>query len=198
MSEPRFKEKDRVVGKDGVLFISGKVGTVVCITTGPLSHGIQFDEPVEGGHDLGRDLYKAGYCRWVNDNELEPYNEAPYFADARVGDSVEEMALGKGRIEEIDPSNMRPLRVVFNGRGGSYYFTLDGKIPISFYQTLFYSRPVFELPPPPKRKVKKVVEGWVMFDPRTLRNSKEEAEHSTLVGTVLKAAFIHHEYEEIA
>lgn len=123
--------------------------------------------------------------------------DKPYFADARVGDSVYDMAYGVGKVERID--NIMPYIIIHFANNKKFTFTTEGRLsclmPQVIHQTLFYSKPIFELPPPPKRMVKKVIEGWIMIYPHCLRKSKEEAEYSAKAGSLDEAHFIRHEYE---
>lgn len=208
----RFKIGDRVVGKEGYPRIGGKVGTVVCSPPNKTinDYGIEFDEPVVGGHSLGdSSTYKHGHCRWAKESELHAYvgdrdnGPVPYFSYARVGDSVYDMALGVGIIKEIDLNSELPCKVVFDEAADTLYwcFTLGGSCEPGRHQTLFYSKPIFELPPPPKRKVRKVIEGYINIYPaRTsgLYSTKAEADKGAepFSNRLGEAVFIHHEYEE--
>lgn len=123
-----------------------------------------------------------------------------YFADARVGDSVYEMVYGEGRIEGIYNCGGTPVSVMFPG-GRRITFTLDGKYSDSCNQTLFYSKPIFELPPPPRRTVKKVVEGWVNIYPQgtlrwtsTVYKTEAWADEAAQTDRLGKAHHIRHEY----
>lgn len=193
MNQLRFKLRDRVVGREGYEF-AGKVGTVVIKDA--LCYAIQFDEPVCHGHSLGNSgEYKEGCCRWARDFELDP---SPYFVDGRVGDPVYDMAYGDGRIVDITLNLDRPLFVKFDS--GSYYFTMAGSTQEGLNQTLFYSKPIFELPPPPKRKVKKVIEGWENIYKTSiggLHPTKAAADTAArCLARLGEARFVRHEYEE--
>lgn len=196
----RFKNGDRVVGKIGLPYIGGKVGTVIKPAT-PLhyDYGVQFDDLIENGHYLGDldKLHEKGHCRWVTDGELDP---APYFADVRVGDCVYDMGYGEGIVDtDMGSSFIACFK-------GSCRYTYDKEgvlhclLPQRANQTLFYSKPVFELPPPPRRMVKKVVEGWVNLCSNSqmvaLWDSERTADLYANKKRLGPAHFIRHEYEE--
>lgn len=199
----RFKNGDRVVGKIGRPYIGGKVGTVIKPAT--LLHydyGVQFDDLIENGHDLGDldKLHSRGHCRWVNDAELDP---APYFADARVGDSVYDMAYGEGKIKDVHIALTRPvITIIFKGYHTVKSFYINGAEAEGNNQTLFYSKPIFDLPPPPRRMVKKVIEGWENlycdvdgFRGGIIFRTREIADINKSPGRLGPAIFIRHEYE---
>lgn len=214
MNQLRFKLGDRVVGKEGELLIGGKVGTVVLFGSYGYDYGVQFDEAIKDesgcvlGHEFGDSLrYKKGHCRAVSESALEP---APYFVDGQVGDSVYEMGYGDGKINRIDSNPISPIKVIFKkdflaeGKPLEYSFNFNGE----FYdrkQTLFYSKPIFELPSPPKRKVKKVIEGWVnLYESNSagsyvtngrIKNTKEQSDDDADDSRLGGALFIRHEYE---
>lgn len=130
-------------------------------------------------------------------------DDQPYFVDARVGDTVYDMAYGEGVITGIDKSVLYVLMVNFPKMVGHTSFTLNGWYVVGEPQRLFYSKPIFELPPPPKRKVKKVIEGWVNIYPgsstqwtSTIHLTESLADEVAMAGRLGKAHFLHHEYEE--
>lgn len=191
-----FKLGDRVKGKAGVPEIGGKVGTVMAVLAGYSYYGVQFDEPISGGHDFDNPIeYKNGHCRWVDEEEIDLLPQ-PYFADARVGDSVYSTTYGDVTIISINRADIYYLKVTTQG-GHILLYTLEGySINATPIQSLFYSKPIFDIPPPPKRTVKKVIEGWINLYNDTacdnvIYNTKEAAD---LMG-VGEAHFIHHEYE---
>mgnify|MGYP001593108670 FL=1 len=145
--------------------------------------------------------------RWVNEPEIELL---PYFTDARVGDSAYSTTYGDGTITLINKRDAYPLKVTFQS-GYTIFYTLEGysinNIPI---QSLFYSKPIFDLSPPPKRKVKKVIEGWINLYNECLKNGNKtmgqwdigliyntcvDADREQNPGRLGEAHFIHHEYE---
>lgn len=195
----KFKLGDRVKGKAGLPRIGGKAGTVVEIGK---PYGVEFDEPVESGHELDNpQKYKIDSCRWVFESDMELL--LPYFADARVEDSTYSTTYGDGTITTIDIKDAFPLIVAFKN-GYTLCYTLEGYtltgIPI---QSLFYSKPIFALPPPPKRKVKKVIQGWVnLYDTNLalvgvglVHPTKNAADLATGPDKLGEACFIRHEYE---
>ena len=196
-----LKVGNRVKGKEGILGISGKVGTVMYTFAGTFDYGVQFDEPIKGGHNIGdSSKYKNGHCRWVSEAEIE---SLPYFADARAGDSVYSMVCGDGTIIAINRASMHPLKVAFpNGDRVDYVLEGYDHIPIPI-QSLFYSKPIFDLPPPPKRKIKKVLEGWVNIYERSMAlnlfslfySTRTAADSGANTDRLGEAHFIHHEYE---
>ncbi|MEK9207771.1 MAG: hypothetical protein AAB922_04765 [Patescibacteria group bacterium] len=199
-----FKVGDRVKGRTGIPRIGGKIGTVMDVTSAGYDYGIQFDDPVEDGHCFGNLLkykkYKSGHCRWVNDPEIEPL---PYFAGARVGDSVYSTTYGDGTIMLVNKVDIYPLKVTFQS-SYTLFYTLEGySINLIPIQSLFYSKPVFDLPPPPKRMVKKVIEGWVnLYDENLgrvevglLYPTRAAADFAKRPSRLGEACFIPHEYE---
>lgn len=124
-----------------------------------------------------------------------------YFVDARVGDSVYDMAYGKGRITRTITDTLYPIGVCLEN-GHMHYYTLDGVyIGCGKNQTLFYSKPIFELPPPPKREVRKVIEGWINIYPSsstqwtsTIHKTEALADEAVLNDRLGKAHPIYHEY----
>lgn len=197
----RFKIGDRVVGKAGVSHIGGKIGTVVELSDSQeFEYGIEFDEPIKGGHSFSCEKYKSHHCRWVDDDELDPYIEAAlYFANIKVGDSVYDWLRGEGVITNTNHCHSHPLLVNFGKTRSTTYYTLGGVAIHCDKQSLFYSKPVFDLPPPPKRTVKKVVEGWMNIYKHTvigLYDTEVDADKATSKDRLGKAHLIRHEYDE--
>ena len=90
-------------------------------------------------------------------------DQRPYFADVRIGDTVYDMAYGDGKVIESNQEIGDSFMVDFTNRT-TLFFTKQGTFAFrpsmsNFNQTLFYSKPIFDLPLPPKRMVKKVIEG---------------------------------------
>ena len=198
-----MKIGDRVKGKEGIPGIGGKVGTIMKIDGRLCDYRVQLDELIEDGHNLIAPAEdKNGYCRWVDENKIELLSP-PYFADARVGDTIYSMVYGEGEIYSIKLDSTYPLVCRFRN-GYCYSYALGGyEIQTYPHQSLFYSKPIFDLPPPPKRTVKKVAEGWinlyksngVFFEMGRIFDTKEAADATQQAGRLGEAIFIHHEYE---
>jgi hypothetical protein len=90
--------------------------------------------------------------------------EKAMFEDAQVGDRVWDFRYGFGEIATVDPSNNYPLKVKFPCANGAMTYTLDGKhYSNEAFLSLFWDEIKFDIPPRPKRKVKKEVEFWMNF-----------------------------------
>jgi hypothetical protein len=88
------------------------------------------------------------------------------FEDAQVGDRVWDFRYGFGEIILIAQSKNYPLRVKFPYVDGAMTYTLDGKhYSNEAFLSLFWDEIKFDIPPSPKRKVKKIIEGWVNVYP---------------------------------
>ena len=193
-----YKVGDRVRGKEGRLYISGKEGKIIYEDSSTVDYdydydyAVEFDDPIIAGHSC-EDKGKLGYCRWVNDEEIESI--PPYFDGILVGDTVYSMGYGEAKVTDIDVAG-DSIRVN-TSNGWVFYFTFKGVSTTTNYglQTVFWSKPVFDLPPPPKRMVKKVVEGWFNIYPTTYYESEGAANQGQSKGRLGKAHFIHHEYE---
>ena len=125
-----------------------------------------------------------------------------YFDGIRVGDNVYSMGYGEAKVTDIDVAE-DSIRVS-TSNGWIFYFTFKGVSTTTSYgfQTVFWSEPIFDLPPPPKRMVKKAVEGWVNIYPAssvewtsTIWPTEDKANQVILNGRLGKAHFIRHEYE---
>jgi hypothetical protein len=128
------------------------------------------------------------------------------FSEARIGDRVWSSLYGWGEIVAFGDTGSFPITVVFDG-GSIECFTLCGNYDTDHkYPSLFWDE--IEIIPPsrPKRKVKKVVEGWIFLWPDTCSNvvaaasyvypTKEEAERVCVKNDALgPPCFIRHEYE---
>ena len=87
------------------------------------------------------------------------------FKDAKVGDKVWSVQEGWGEISQVDLGCEWPVMVEFQkGRQRTYAF--DGReYPDHQHPTLFWDEVKIDPPPRPKRKVKRVLEGWVNIYP---------------------------------
>lgn len=117
------------------------------------------------------------------------------FREAKVGDRVWSLLNGWGVIIDIAPECAYPLRVKF--KDDSQYFNLEGKTwDIHYSPTLFWDEVKIEAPPRPKRKVKKVIKGWMNIYPNTiLHDTKDSADCGAFAFRLGEAVYIHHEYE---
>lgn len=112
------------------------------------------------------------------------------FENAVVGDKVwDEHRKEYGLISEITNEE---IKVQFPSITISYY--LDGTAISKYVRTLYWDKLV--IPCRPKRKVKKVIEGWYNIYPdRGLYSLESRADERALPSRLGKAHFIHHEYE---
>jgi hypothetical protein len=79
------------------------------------------------------------------------------FTAARIGDNVWEYPTGWTKIDDTDHCDIYPIKTV---RGTTY--TINGfHRERDIMPSLFWDEIRFEIPPRPKRKVKKVLHGWV-------------------------------------
>lgn len=80
------------------------------------------------------------------------------FSNAKVGDRVWSRH-GWGTIKIIDKVDVElPINVLFDV--GNYWYTINGKqFKTDIQPSIFWDEIKFEIPPKPKRKIKK--EGWV-------------------------------------
>lgn len=85
--------------------------------------------------------------------------EKTMFEDAQNGDRVWDFNLGWGSINNV-ATDTKSFAVVFDLRG-IRRFNFGGVMRDNNHQTLFWDEIKFDIPPRPKRKVKKVIEGWV-------------------------------------
>lgn len=119
------------------------------------------------------------------------------FSSAKVGDRVWDFIYGWGKIL---PENKRinrelyPIYVQFDS-GVCDAYSYDGVNGLG-KRTLFWDEIHFEIPPRPKRKVKKVIEGWVDVSilAEILHKTKEDARYHSGIST-REPLYIHHEYE---
>ena len=87
------------------------------------------------------------------------------FKDAKVGDKVWSVQEGWGEISQIAPTSAWPVRVEFPNKNSNSY-TFDGKeYECHDLPTLFWDEVKIDPPPRPKRKGKRVLEGWVNIYP---------------------------------
>lgn len=93
-------------------------------------------------------------------------DKKPMFAEAKKGDKVWSFTGGWCNIVDTDYSQAYPIST---NHGHSY--TLDGMILTTHWNpSLFWDEIKFEIPPRPKRKVKKVLHGWMnIYPPDTTR-----------------------------
>lgn len=124
------------------------------------------------------------------------------FENAKVGDRVWDSGFGWGAVNGRQDNAPYPLAVWFNdGRCLGYLF--NGHSKWNTFRTLFWDEVKFEAPPRPKRKIKKVIEGWVfVYDDNsiscTLYPTLEyalKARGGLFEMPVGEPLFIHHEYE---
>lgn len=113
------------------------------------------------------------------------------FENAQVGNIVwDEFRQEYGHIYLIHNSI---LCVGFKNNISKHY-TDSGKEVGYAIRTLYWDKLI--LPERPKRKVKKVVEGWTnLYPTNSLYPSEELADSRALNNRLGKAHFIHHEYE---
>lgn len=121
------------------------------------------------------------------------------FRNAKVGDKVWRHASGWGEITSVTHDEDYLLWVEFEGDCGS--FTIDGRYcEDDISPTLFWDEIKFDIPERPKRKVKKVIEGWVNIygydNIGCLRETKEKAEGIAVNSRLGEPHHIIHEYEE--
>ena len=88
------------------------------------------------------------------------------FKDAKVGDRVWSDRWGWGQVTEIRSINSTeyPILVEFNVNGRHQFntYTFSGRDYIHhIHPSLFWDEIAIISPPKPKRRVKKVLEGWV-------------------------------------
>ena len=111
------------------------------------------------------------------------------FENAVVGDKVwDEYRKEYGIISEIVNGE---IKVQFPSLTISYY--LDGTALGKYVRTLYWDKLV--IPERPKRKVKKVIEGWVNIYPDVIHETESIANINCGHGRLGRAQFIHHEYE---
>jgi hypothetical protein len=89
--------------------------------------------------------------------------EKAMFEDAQVGDGVWSVANGPGKIHSIDNQMTYPLGLCFDN-GNIDRIAKCGRSRLSDQSpATFHSKIKFDVPPRPKRKVKKEVEFWCLF-----------------------------------
>jgi len=93
------------------------------------------------------------------------------FEDARVGDKCWSIQLGDCVITRVESLKKTfPIYVeTLNGNLLTETYTLEGFVSTkNVFPSLFWSKPVFEVPQKPKRMVKKVLHGWVNIYPNDI------------------------------
>jgi hypothetical protein len=81
-------------------------------------------------------------------------------SSARVGDTLWHLSQGEVIVTEVNPREEYPICVNRDGYGKTGNFTFDGRYSrVDVQPLLFWSRPKFDIPAPPKRIVKR--EGWI-------------------------------------
>jgi hypothetical protein len=84
------------------------------------------------------------------------------FRDAKVGDRVWTVEWGWGTIIETHYAKNYPVKVKFDRTSNDGSFTSDGRWrDDAVAPSLFWNEVKIIPPPRPKRKVKRVVEGWM-------------------------------------
>lgn len=85
-----------------------------------------------------------------------------YLDGVRVGDKLWSIQLGECEVYEINLGCAHPISVK-NGCDRGYYTLAGGYLSSDIHPSLFWSNPNIELPPKPKRMVKKG--GWINIYP---------------------------------
>jgi hypothetical protein len=97
------------------------------------------------------------------------------FRDAKVGDRVWSPSWGWGTVVDNDPNCDFPICVEFDapfdanprfkydGKGLNYYH--NEAVGVGKQPGIYWDEVKFEIPPRPKRKVKKAVEGFIGISP---------------------------------
>ncbi len=125
------------------------------------------------------------------------------FRNAVVGDRVWSIDAGWGKIIDTNHSSHYPINVCFDN-GCTKSYGINGKfVEADTIQSLFWDEIKIIPPERPKRKVKKVVEGWVNIYEDAYKDiyiippytTKEDADKSRASNRLGEACFIHHEYE---
>jgi len=91
------------------------------------------------------------------------------FEKAKVGDKCWSIQLGDCVIIDTRQSLVYPIQVRnTTGNKVHSYTTTGHDLCNDIAPSLFWSKPVFEMPPQPKRMVKKVLHGWVNIYPNDI------------------------------
>ena len=123
------------------------------------------------------------------------------FEKARVGDKA--WCIQLGDVEIIDNYTRHPtypVPVQVKDATGQYEeYTIKGHLNESdVFPSLFWSKPVFEMPQKPKRKVKKVLHGWVNIhrnDTISYVHSTKESARKVASSDAIACVEINQEYE---
>lgn len=117
------------------------------------------------------------------------------FRDVKVGDKCWTIQLGDAEIMEINTGDAYPLSI--GNVKKTFDYDLDGKLwKDDKVPSAFWSTPNIIPPPRPKRKVKKVIEGWINIYPGDVMYSSKEKAGEMRDDTHLgEPFFVHHEYE---
>jgi hypothetical protein len=87
----------------------------------------------------------------------------PNFSNAKIGDKVYSLLHGEAFIVSIDKTTYtRPYLNAQIPTGYTFSFYEDGRAH-SLDPCVFWSKPEISDPPPPKRKIVKSVEKWVLI-----------------------------------
>ena len=126
------------------------------------------------------------------------------FRDAKAGDRVWSLQWGWGMVRKIGSSRENyPIDVLFDQRGNNEAFTTAGFWRAdNLFPSLFWDEIQIVAPPKPKRKVKKVIEGWGNVYPAgdgvvvSLHASQQKADREADTARRLGLAMnFRHEYE---
>ena len=123
------------------------------------------------------------------------------FENARVGDRVWDAHYGWGKITGHRFNGDPSLQVEFNSplRWGCIRYNFEGVPSGGCSPSLFWDEVKFEAPVRPKRKVKKVIEGWYnmyLNGSMSYRHyTKQNALDCNRINAIGEPVFIHHEYE---
>lgn len=130
------------------------------------------------------------------------------FSKARVGDKVWSKIHGEGHVTKVAGCFLLSVGGFRDGIEREYL--LDGRFEVDdLFPELLWGPVEFDDPPPPKRKVKKVIDGWIGVStggPRSIRGTawntscfyNYERDYDQLIGRMhgFIKIHVHHEYEE--
>jgi len=125
------------------------------------------------------------------------------FENARVGDRVWSSVFGWGSVRSFGGDEKYPVQVRFKSGNSDISYMVSGQRDDYELRTLYWDELCIDPPERPKRKAKKIIEGWVnIYGDVTIGNIHSSIEKALFARDSVRGRvalgnpfFIHHEYE---